>query len=510
LKIIFKIIKFYCKPTYKKYLKSLLNHEKEQRLTLDKITNNLIDPKTYRSISEFRSSHKIKGHDELGSSPTLLNSHKIIFHEETSGSSGDKKKIPYTKELISSFTTMFTVWIYDLLTNGPTLRSGKLYFSVSPQFKTDNDTKINDDSDYLSGPLKYIVNYFSIVPKEIKHVTDPQAFLNILSHYFIRSEQLEIISIWSPSYLIQVLDHLSDNKEKFLSSLDLREIKHNGIVFRLPKLSQTYKQQLISTHLSVQSLFPNLKIVSCWGSQHAKAYLVRIKELCPQALIQTKGLLATEAPLTVPVIASKSHCPLPSEVFYEFIDIDDEQKEIKLLHELKLNKKYEIVITQKSGLIRYPMKDLIQVDGFYQTCPTFQFIGRAQDLSDLVGEKIDANFLNRIFSEHFPSSSLSLIPTSLPNQRANYTLMSNVHVNINEVEKFLIKNIHYKNARALRQLGELDLVHHPKMIDMISRYYSEEKLISRGDQKEKSLHKNEYNGYMIKTIKQYISESEAP
>ncbi len=507
MRVTFKIIKCYCYPAYIRYLKTLLNHEKEQKKTLDQITSNLLSPNIYKTIGDFQTEFPIRDDNDLALSSPTISKQKILFYEETSGSSGDKKKIPYTKELISSFTTMFKVWLYDILANGPKLKSGQLYFSVSPQFTSNDGHHINDDSDYLKGPLKYVINYFSIVPSEIKQVRNPKIFMDILSHYFIRSEKLEVISIWSPSFLIQILDHINDHRDVFLSNLDLKQIKYKTITFHLPKLREEYKKDLISAKLSPQSLLPNLKLISCWGSQHAQLYLEALEKYFPKTLIQTKGLLATEAPLSIPIIESKSHCPIPSEVFYEFIDCES-GREIKLLHEIELNKQYEIVLTQKSGLIRYSMNDLIVVDGFFHSCPTFQFVGRAQDLCDLVGEKMDSNFLIRIFHEHFPDKNLSLVPTSLPNKRAYYTLLSDSNVALDEVENLLMRNVHYKNARSLKQLGKLSLIHHPKIQNMIARYYLEEKLISLGDQKGKSLHKNETNGLMIKAINQYVSNPE--
>ena len=56
-----------------------------------------------------------------------LTHEKVKFYETTSGSTGAKKQIPYTKSLLSSFQNMFLLWAHDLLFHsGLNLKSGKL------------------------------------------------------------------------------------------------------------------------------------------------------------------------------------------------------------------------------------------------------------------------------------------------------------------------------------------------------------------------------------------------
>ena len=49
----------------------------------------------------------------------VLVSEPVLFYEQSSGSSGTAKYIPYTRSLKASFNRMFLIWLYDLLTNGP-------------------------------------------------------------------------------------------------------------------------------------------------------------------------------------------------------------------------------------------------------------------------------------------------------------------------------------------------------------------------------------------------------
>lgn len=64
--------------------------------------------------------------------------------------------------------------------------------------------------------------------------------------------------------------------------------------------------------------------------------------------MQGKGLLATEAPMTIPLIPVKGFVPLLNQVVFEFLTSEGE---ICNLRELEVGKTYELVISQLGGLV---------------------------------------------------------------------------------------------------------------------------------------------------------------
>lgn len=86
---------------------------------------------------------------------------------------------------------------------------------------------------------------------------------------------------------------------------------------------------------------------------------------------------------------------LPQCIFFEFIPVDDEddaeteQGEIKtlLVDELEEGKKYEIVITNFSGLYRYRMEDIVKVTGFYNNTPRIELLYRRNLSMNVANEK---------------------------------------------------------------------------------------------------------------------------
>ncbi|HEX4924618.1 MAG TPA: GH3 auxin-responsive promoter family protein [Bdellovibrionales bacterium] len=309
----------------------------------------------------------------------VLTAEAVRLYEPTSGSSGKIKVIPYTRSLKRAFNMMFLLWMHDLLSFGPRLRTGRFYFSLSPRMGSQDRTVrgkpigLADDSEYLIAPLrKLLARYFVKSPP-----TDgSEPFQKRLAARLAAQTDLEVISVWSPSFLQSLLECILENGY------------HHG--------------------LSWKQLWPNLKIISCWGSASATMGALELRKQFPHVFVQFKGLVATEAPMTLPLLRANGFVPLVDEIFYEFIDADGQTR---LLHELKAGQEYAIVISHPAGLYRYRIGDRVRVTHFYRATPCLEFIGREGGVSDLVGEKLGEEFVRNVARElGLASGFVTLIP----------------------------------------------------------------------------------------------------
>ncbi len=507
MSIILKTIQYYSYFSYRKFISSLRAPRKFQIKVLNEILKGT-NGSDYRvkfpevsTLNEFQKHLPIVKYEDIHG--IALTKKSPLFFEETSGSSGKKKKIPYTKSLLNSFTRMFTIWTYDLLKYGPKLNGKKIYFSISPQFQTE-DSEIRDDSDYIQGPLSFMFNRFLLVPPEIKYVKDPFSFFHILSLYFIKSNKLEIISVWSPTFLISILNHIKNNTHQLINDLNLNTYTYDKYQFDLPKTDNEEKKILLQMKIiNFQKLFPSLKLISCWDSGQSKAQVKKIIEFFPDTLIQGKGLLATEAPLTVPILNANGFVPLIGECFFEFIDLAGE---IFLIDEIKKGKVYTILISQKSGLLRYDIGDRVKVKSHFYNTPCLEFIGRSDNISDLVGEKLNESFCEEIFKDLSLNGFHTIIPMNSSNQDSipYYLILSSDFINSSLVQEKLCDSFHYYNAIELKQLGPIRTVQHQKMEELISSYFVNCKGMNLGDIKPRLLLKNESCGSLAHWINRHI------
>lgn len=481
MKLLIPIIKRFLVSEYIKLEDALKDPLKSQNETLHKVLEQTgLSTESFNDlpIRNYENFHNLKN---LTKKPPL-------FFETTSGSSGSKKRIPYTKTLINDFTQMFKIWAYDILSFGPRLTGGSIYFSISPQFSDQSNTR--DDSDYLTGVTGFIFNRFVLVPSLVKKIKDPIEFKKAIALYMISARRLEIVSIWSPSFFIVLLETIVEHHKELEKALKDRCFEWKEISFNLPKTPIFKIHEIKKASPDFNILFPHLKLVSCWGALNSKQDFEWLKKTFPNTLVQEKGLLATEAAISIPSIKYGHFLPALNQTFFEFIS---KENKILRIHELKLHESYEILISQSSGLLRYRLGDVIKVTSIVRNTPCFEFQGRANNVSDLVGEKLNEIFLmNKLKDGNFPPCIF------IPSQSAKrYFCISEYPLNKLDLEKMLNENPHYRNAVKLGQLKSIRVIKTENLNRKLKEYFTHKKNMKLGDIKDQILYRNETDNKLI-------------
>lgn len=390
-----------------------------------------------------------------------LTADSVLFYEKTSGSRGPAKRIPYTRALRQSFNTLFCIWAYDLITHGPKFETGKLYMCISPKLLAPGESPegLQDDADYLDRWLRWLLKPFLVSPVDAHKPQLPEVFQANLCKALLLAENLETISIWSPSFLIVQLNYIQTHHQALLTELQTQ-------------LSSARADLLRDETIDWEALWPQLKLISCWDSAIAADQASSLKAHFPNTLIQGKGLLATEAPMTVPLIAANGCVPMLTEVFFEF---EDDRGQIYLLHELELGQRYSVIISQKGGLYRYRMCDRIQVTHYYRATPCLKFLGRSHTTSDMVGEKLTLDFVSQILEQlHLPKSAFKCLAPVLSPQ-PHYTLLTNYSASVDDLahplEQLLCQSFHYRQARLLGQLQPVQVYAAPDLPQRLMQYH---------------------------------------
>lgn len=371
----------------------------------------------------------------------------VKFYEQTSGSTGSKKSIPYTKSMLRSFENMFLIWVHDLLFHsGIKFRTGKIFISVSPQIGAANA----DDRKYLSPLTSWLLSPFLVSnPNDHKAKTGDDFLFKVASD-LIKSRDLEVISVWSPTYLLSLLEFIKDNQESLKPpSLDWKE------------------------------LWPELKLISCWSHGQASKSADKLRSYFPHVSFQPKGLLLTEAPVTVPMSGSTDSVALANETYLEFLKED----KIIPLHEVKENESYVVLISQWNGYLRYNTQDEVKVTGFFHRTPTLQFTGRMGQYSDLAGEKLSENIIREIMKD--VKSNLLLIPDH-SSELPGYTILCEER---HDWDKLLRTIYHFNLARELKQLKEPKVILTRNVSETYTKFCLSEGMIL-GDIKERVLVSN--------------------
>lgn len=393
-----------------------------------------------RSAEQFRRQVPLVQYEELESwierikngEQGVLTREPVTLLEPTGGSSGTEKLIPYTKQFKYDYQKSIEAWLYGLFTQYPELMGGKSYWMITPPLHEHRLTKgglpigFEEDADYLGAFGAFLMKQVMVRPNVYPGMST-RDFYNETLRALIEAEDLRLISVWNPSLLVLLVEHLWRDLPAVLKTLTLKR--------RLQVRKSLYAKDL-------RAVWPELRLISCWMDGKAAEEAHRLAEIFPQVTFQAKGLLATEGVITLPSARSAEGGMLPAyhSTYLEFLKDDV----CYPLEELKLHERYELVITTSGGLYRYRLGDVVEVRAFYKNIALLGFVERTGTV-DLAGEKLSAAFIEHQFKDVAPFYMFSPYGQG-------YRLYTDKPIDSREVEKTLCLNYHYALARTLGQL----------------------------------------------------------
>lgn len=372
--------------------------------------------------------------------PGVLTMEPVMLLELTSGSSGGKKLIPYTKSLKEEFQKGIHPWLYDIYTQVPEVCSGKSYWSITPvtagRSYTESGIPIGfeEDAEYFGRVEKKLMEQVFAVGGEVKFSSDRKEFYRKTALALLTCDSLTLISVWNPTFLTILCDFIREELSDILP--------------QLPEERRAVIENAVSKE-EWEQVFPDLKIISCWADGSAADVIGEIRKRFPNTYIQPKGLLATECFVSFPLVGEEgSRLSLYSH-FFEFRSVEDGK--ICLTHELKPGK-YEIIVTTGGGFYRYCIGDVIEVLEVYPNRPPrIRFLGRKGITSDKFGEKLTEAFVRNVCIGLGLQEEFCLLAP----EGTGYCLYTSAEGIRDEVlDAALCESYHYAYCRELGQLKQ--------------------------------------------------------
>jgi hypothetical protein len=393
----------------------------------------------------------------------------------SSGSVSAAKRVPYTRGLQREFRRAIAPWVLDLYLGRPKLVLGSSYWSITPMAADRSSTPgavpvgFEEDAEHLGAAWKRLVDATLAVPAGVRFVHDMDAFRYVTLLFLARRPDLSLVSVWHPSFLTLLLDALAPHWASLIE--DVRR----GTLSPPSRLPEALERNLRSSvrpdprradelkaigPRDFTGIWPRLQVVSCWADGHAALSLPTLRAMLPGVHVQPKGLLATEAVVTVPFrcltpLAVRSH-------FFEFL----RDGRAHLAHQLVPGEVYSVVVTTGGGLYRYRLEDKVHVNGFVEKTPSLAFLGKEDHVSDLCGEKLNETFVAGALGETCTrlgvAPRFALLAPDLSAAPPCYTLYleadSEPPIELRHLfEECLARNPHYHDCRRLGQLGPVRL-----------------------------------------------------
>jgi hypothetical protein len=469
-----------CAPELARFHRATRHVAAEQQAVLHRILHQNADTEfgrehgfaSIRTTDDFQNRVPLRGYEQhqpwidrtAEGIPNVLTRESVRLFEPTSGSSGATKLIPYTISLQHEFQRGINAWIADLFAHRPHLLAGPAYWSISPtpanRVRTSGGIPIgfDDDTAYLGAWRKRLVQAVMAVPAGVHLSGNTDEFQYTTLLHLVRARSLRLISIWSPTFLSLMLDRLPQWGDRICHDLE-RGVNCTADSHGAREVRQALKDH--SPQEAYSRLWPRLQLISCWSDATSAGLAARLASLFPDCRVQGKGLLATEAFISLPLFGYKGAALSVRSHFFEFIPGDSDRPQ--LAHQLERGSLYTVVVTTGGGLYRYLLGDQIEVIGHIEDCPLLRFVGRQDSVSDWFGEKLNDAHVSRVFKDTFGRLGIAPVFAMLACDTAappGYVLYIESDCSKEQlaraseaIDTGLRENFHYNYARRLGQLA---------------------------------------------------------
>lgn len=389
-----------------------------------------------------------------------------VLSEWTSGSTRAAKRVPHSAAGLEGFRRALLPWLESLCRHDPEIADGRIYWALSPAGSSAfRECGVSNDAAYFGRAAPLLVA-LSAVPLGLAEFGEVGRWRRWTATFLAACEDLALVSIWNPSFLQPILDTLEQEAERIVDMLRRPEDDQPPPVLasalsRLqgdgPRHAERLHAATAGGRLNTQVLWPGLRRISCWTHATAARQLSALARRLPGVRIEPKGLLSTEAAVSVPL----PEAPDPvAAVMSAFLELRLPDARCVPVWEWREGDVGTILVTTRSGLWRYDTGDRVRITGYWKAAPCLIFLGREGSVVDLCGEKLDeALVLARLPAE------LEAFQAPAADGRGYCLFLEAAQVTQGESEKLaervdaaLCEILHYGHARELGQLAPLRAV----------------------------------------------------
>ncbi|TFG04558.1 MAG: hypothetical protein EU536_04405, partial [Promethearchaeota archaeon] len=369
--------KTFAKPIYRFLMNPVKNPLKTQATILSRILR-LNKDTQFGKIHKFRHINSIRQFQELLSpqyyeyfrpyiesmtkgNQDILIPGSPVFWGSTAGSTGPSKLIPISPQSLANALR-------------GTLRIYLSYIMENPK----------EHSKFLDG----VVCFFSADPSLKKIENIPVGFgTGVFSQYTQNR-------LWSPlirnlTYTTGHLYTVKDIQKRYrilteeLTQKDVRAFSGvTSVVLSLLEVILKYSQQKNRKLKYIEELFPNYQF-SILGGESPKFYEQRLFELIGRRVDYREVYGATEEIIGAQLQHTPGFTPILDANFLEFLTLDSSER--LLIHEVKKNVEYKVIITNFNGLYAYVLGDIIK---FIKTDPALFIFSHREGTINLASEKM--------------------------------------------------------------------------------------------------------------------------
>jgi hypothetical protein len=237
--------------------------------------------------------------------------------------------------------------------------------------------------------------YSELVPFEVYQLADVKA-RNYAVLRFGLAHSIGRLTAVNPSTLLLLSGTLASSWHDLVRDVRDGDIRHENLPGpnraelrgRLrpdPERARQLEQAAQSSGFTAASVWPELRLLSCWMHAGASLYANDLKQAFGPLPLWDYGYTSTEGRVTVTVDDAGSGVPLLTSTFFE---LRDEAGRVQPLTSATPGDQGEMIVTNSRGLYRYETGDIVEVVGRLERAPLLKYQRKLRSTASLTGEKL--------------------------------------------------------------------------------------------------------------------------
>ena len=238
------------------------------------------------------------------------------------------------------------------------------------------------------------------VPKEILFPETPEDKLYLKVRFALAERNITAIHGVFINRIAGVTEYILHNWELLLNdieygtvSVEIPEEQRRYIAGKLPPDPERAGElrRIPRENLSdgiIGKIWKNVKYILAIGGDCFSYYTGKMRGYAGDIPLHHFVYAASEGVfgLAEHVDSPDRYMLLPESVFFEFMPVGEDKRPL-LMGEVEIGGKYELIVTNRSGLYRYRLGDVVRVVGRHKKAPVVKFCYRRNQVINVAGEK---------------------------------------------------------------------------------------------------------------------------
>ena len=344
----------------------------------------------------------IEGQEQSGE--LRLNAERPVHYVQTSGTTGKPKHVPLVRSALEWIGRYQRLFSYAQWVGVPGIYDGQVLVIAGQPVEghLPGGAPYGSMSGLMHQGLPEVIREKNVVPDGILHVAAYQLKYLRMASCALAAGALSVLATPNPSTIFKLLDVIRSEFPLLVEALAVgprHPIFSQGtawtepIPIHLDRLA--YLRTLLgqASTLDLASLWPDLHAVITWTGGNCGGLIPKLRALLQEktAVIEM-GYLSSECLGSLNVDVRENRCiPTFQEHFFEFVEVKADDGHVPdpiMFVDLHQGKKYQVLVTTRSGLYRYAMNDIVEVTGWFNRVPTIRFVQKGKGVTNITGEKL--------------------------------------------------------------------------------------------------------------------------